>query len=325
VQVETAHAAPPGWDGLVTADERATFFHTAQWAGLTAGPRKRSEALFLFVRDGGELAGGIPAVVGRRGPFRVVSSMPHGTYGALVLRPGASPEVSSALLGVAADIARAPATAALHLVDLAGRLPGSHIGFDAHTERAHVISLDRPYEDVWASFSPSARNKVRKARRSGVTIRRAVCERDFLAYHAMLVQCSQRWRRRCTFGPDFFTRLAAAAPSRVQMWLAELDGRVIGGDLNFVMNGRIMNWGNVSRAEGRALGANSALHAFAIENGVEQSCRVYDLGSSAGIEGVDAFKAAFGTRLVAYTRFSAEKPWFRALRRAARTARESRE
>ena len=314
MQVETTHTTPPGWDELVRADVRATFFHTAAWAGLLARPGTRFEELYLFVRAGEELVGGIPAVVDRRGPFQVVSSMPHGTYGALVLRPGAPQEARNALLDACSAIARGARTAALHLVDVAGRLPQTLTGFDTHPERAHVISLERSHEDIWASFTPSVRNKIRKAEKSGVTVRRASGERDFLAYHDMLVECTRRWRRPCTFGRDFFIALAKLDPARVHVWLAEHEGRIVSGDLNFVMNGRILNWGNVSRAEGRALAANNALHAFAIEKGVEDGCLLYDLGSSAGIEGVDAFKAAFGTEPAPYVRFSAEKPWFRALR-----------
>lgn len=316
--VEATHTAPKDWDDLVRADPDATFFHTSEWARLFTTGTTRSRELYLCGHEDGELVAGIPAVVKEHGPFRVVSSMPHGTYGALVLRPEARHEVTAALLGACVALAREPRTAALHMVDVAARLRPPPAGFTVHEEPARVVSLERRYDDVWASFTPSVRNKIRKAEKAGVTIRRASGEVDFATYHDMLVECSRRWGRPCAFSRDFFLAMSRLDGSRVQMWLAEHHGRTIAGDLNFALNRRVMNWGNVSHDEGRRMAANTALHAHAIKAGIEAGFSLYDLGSSAGIGGVDAFKAAFGARVVNCERLTAEKPWFRIMRGAVR-------
>lgn len=321
MDVEVSQSAPVGWNELVAADPEATFFHMTEWARALCESGAGSEALYLVARDGGELAAGIPAVVVRRGPFRIVESMPLGTYGGLVVRPGASPEASETLLEAYAELAGGPDIAATHLMDETARVGSGLSGFETHLEQAHRIALDKGYDSVWEGFRPSARNKVRKARKAGVVVRRAVSETDFMEYHGMLVECSERWGEECAFGPAFFSTLSTFDREIVQMWLAEHEGKVIGGDLNFVLHGRIMNWGNVSRDSARALAPNNLLHAAAMEKGTEQGLRQYDLGSSAGIEGVDAFKSAFGTSLVPLRRYSSTKPWYRALRAAVRRAK----
>lgn len=319
MDLKVSKTAPDGWNDLVVSDREATFFHRAEWADLLCEAGVGSEPLYLSARDGERLVAGIPAVFARRGPVRVISSMPLGTYGGIVLAPDAPTEAAEALLAAYADVARRPDVAAAHLMDESGRVSEPPPGFSVHQEQAHRIDLVAGYETVWSGFRPSARNKVRKAEKAGVSVKRAVSESDFLTYHDMLVECSERWGVDCLFGPGFFSALSRQSRDMVQMWLAEHEGEIIGGDLNFVLHGRIMNWGNVSRHSARALAPNNLLHAAAMDEGAARGLFLYDLGSSAGIEGVDAFKSAFGTTLVPLARYSAEKPWFRALRTVART------
>ncbi|MFH1502993.1 MAG: GNAT family N-acetyltransferase [Candidatus Eisenbacteria bacterium] len=313
--VEAAQTAPRGWNDLVGSDPETTFFHRTEWAELLIEAGLGAAGLYLYVVEGGELSVGIPSVVVRRGPFRVVASMPFGTYGGLVLRDGRESAAAASVVDAYAALAGRPGVAAAHIMDESGRLPEPPPGFERHTEQAHRIALDGGYDEVWSGFRPSARNKVRKAEKAGVSVRRAASERDFLEYHDMLLECSERWGETCAFGRGFFVSLSRLDRDVVQMWLAEQDGEVIGGDLNFVLHGRVMNWGNVSRSSARALAPNNLLHAHAMRAGAASGCTVYDLGSSAGIEGVDAFKSAFGTTVVPIERLSHTKPWYRAAAR----------
>jgi CelD/BcsL family acetyltransferase involved in cellulose biosynthesis len=317
VRVEHVREIDRGeWNALVEADPSATFFARAEWADLTseaAGGRP----FFLLVRDAGGIAAGIPAVETRRAGFRIVESLPHGTYGGVVAAPGCPPEARRALLDRYRAIARSPSVAAVHLMDLRG-IEGGLSGFESRDEGAQIVRLDRSFDEIWEGFKPSARNKIRKARKAGVTVRRGATEADFLAYHSMLEESSERWGVPCAFPLSFFERLWGLPGGGVELWVAELDGEVIGADLNLVEHGWIMNWGNVSRLDAQRHAPNNLLHAAAIERGVEDGCRVYDLGSSAGISGVEAFKAAFGTERIPLRLFSAEKPWYRATKRAAR-------
>jgi lipid II:glycine glycyltransferase (peptidoglycan interpeptide bridge formation enzyme) len=184
------------------------------------------------------------------------------------------------------------------------------------------VRLARPAAEIQAGFRPAARNKIRKAESAGVTVRRARAESDFLEYGRILADCSRRWGGRCDFGPAFFRELALLDPDVVQMWLAEHEGRIIGGDLNFVLHGMIVNWGNVSIESAKQLAPSNLLHATAMEEGRRVGLALMNLGASAGNEGVDAFKASFGTERVPFKRYTTEKPWYRAAKRLLRRGRK---
>jgi len=318
VRFEQAREVDPAeWNALVAGDPGATFFARTEWVELASGVSPRSDPVYLTARDGGRLVAGLPAVQKRRLGFSTIESLPFGTYGGVVSAPGCPPEAAAGLLRRFGRIARSPVVAAAHLMDLRGA--ACDLGrFRARDEGAQIVRLDRPFEEIWNGFKPSARNKIRKARKAGVGVRRAAQADDFRAYHSMLVELSERWGDPCPFDVGFFLALSELDPSHVQMWVAELDGAIIGADLNFVQNGWIMNWGNVSRHEARRHAPNNVLHSAAIERGIEDGHRVYDLGSSAGIPGVEAFKSAFGTERIALRLLSAEKAWYRCARRVAR-------
>ena len=321
MRVEHAREIDPAeWNALVGSDPAATFFARSEWVQLIASAAPGSSPLYLTARDGGTLVAGLPAVGRSRLGLTVIESLPFGTYGGLVSAPGCPAEAGEGLLELYGRMARRPRVAAAHLMDLRG-IERDLTGFRVRDEGAQIVRLDRTFEEIWSGFKPSARNKIRKARKAGVRVRRASTEADFAAYHSMLEELSGRWRDPCAFDRDFFLKLSRLPGENVQMWLAELDGEILGGDLDFVQNGWIINWGNVSRHAALGYAPNNLLHAEAIERGIEEGCRVYDLGSSAGIRGVEAFKAAFGTERIPLRLLSAEKPWYRAARRVGRALR----
>jgi hypothetical protein len=231
----------------------------------------------------------------------------------------ATADATEALFGAFGGLVRAPAVAAAQVVDRQGRISESDLpGFARIEYPVQAIALDAPYDELLARFRPSARNKIRKAEKAGVTVRPASGEGDFLAYFEILERCQLDWNVRQAPGRRFFVELAKLDPDHVQMFLAERDGAVMAGDLNLVMNGSIMNWGNVSTEEAKSIGCSNLLHAAAIRKGVESGCHTYDLGGSAGIEGVRAFKASFGAKDVLIARYLFEKRWYRLARRVVR-------
>ena len=315
-------AASEEWDRLIAEDPRATFFHTRHWARLLGSALAGMGAGFLVARSDGAAVAGMPFARVRRAGVTVLASMPFGTFGGPVLGRGAPPGAASALVGAFARLAAAPLVGAAHLVDFAGRVHEPPPGFAAVVEEAQVVRLARPPEAIRASYKPSARNKIRRAQAAGVAVRRASSEGDFAEYGDMLAECCRRWGTRCDFGPAFFRELSRVDPAMAQMWLAEHEGRIVAGDLNFALHDMVVNWGNVSRDSARALAPNNLLHDTAIEEGHRAGLALMNLGASAGIEGVDAFKASFGAERVQFRRFALAKPWYRALRRAARRGGE---
>lgn len=306
------------WDRIVTEDESVSFFHTAEWSDVLTSTLPGFEPAHLTARMDGRLVAGVPVLRRSRLSATTLESMAFGTFGGPVVAAQAPRGAASELLTEFAALSASPRVGFAQVVDRAGRVEAGDLpGFERVEDSVQVVRLDRPYEELESGFKPSSRNKKRKALKAGVAVRRATTEDDFLAYHAVLEECSADWDVRVKLSPDFFAALSRLDPDRVQMWLAVHDGDVIGGDLNFALHGVVMNWGNVSRPRAKSLAPNNLLHANAIERGVADGQSVYDLGSSAGIEGVRAFKASFGTEDVPVVRYVRQKSWYRAARKLA--------
>ena len=314
----SADVNPEEWSRLVAEDGAATFFQTPEWSDVLISTLPGFESSHAAARDGDRLVAVMPVLARSRLRATTLESMAFGTFGGPVLSAAATADTAGLLFAAFAHAAASMRVGLAQIVDRSGRIRESHLpGFRRIDDTVQVVSLDGSYEELEKRFKPSARNKVRKAVKAGVTVRRAESESDFLAYHAVLEECSREWAIRPRPGPDFFSALSALDRGVVQMWLAVHDGTVLAGDLNFALHGTVMNWGNVSTDAAKSLAPNILLHANAIEQGVRDGHRAYDLGSSGGIEGVRAFKSSFGTADVPVRRFVLEKSWYRGLKKVA--------
>ena len=316
----TSEVDPAEWRRLTADDRRSTFFHSLEWGRLLARTVRGFGMRYVVARLDGRLVAGMPLMLHSRGPFAVLESMPFGTYGGPLACSVAPGDAHRELLGHAARLFRSPRVAALHVHGLPTSTvcPGP---FRALVEPAQVLRLSRPFDQILAGFKPSARNKIRKAEKAGVTVRIASSESDFVAYHGMLTECSRRWGTPVDLSRGFFVELASLGQETVQMWIAEHESQIVAGDLNFVYRDTIMNWGNVSRPQARPLAPNNLLHTAAIRWAVEHGITVYNLGSSRGLPGVGSFKASFGADTVDLVRLSLEKAWYRVVKTRGRRER----
>ena len=308
---------PQEWSRLVAEDEAATFFHTSQWSDVLTSTLPGFETAHVTAREDGRLVSLMPVLSRPRLGATTLESMAFGTFGGPVLGADAPADAAGALLAEFAGAAASLRVGLAQVVDRSGRMRESHLpGFRRIEDTLQVVSLDASYEQLETRFKPSARNKVRKATKAGVIVRRAESEADFLAYHAVLDECSREWTIRPRPGREFFSALSELDRNVVQMWLAVHEGDVVAGDLNFALHGTVLNWGNVSTDAAKLLAPNNLLHANAIEQGVRDGHHTYDLGTSAGMEGVRAFKSSFGTADVPLRRFVLEKAWYRGVKKA---------
>jgi CelD/BcsL family acetyltransferase involved in cellulose biosynthesis len=314
----SATLCPGEWSRLVTEDEAATFFQTPEWSDVLTSTVPGFRAEHIAASAGGKPVAIVPVLGRPMFGTSTVESMAYGTFGGPVLGASAPGGTASALLAEFVRRAKSPRVRFAQLSDRSGRVGGDDLpGFVRNDDTLQVVRLDAEYDELLSRFKPSARNKIRKATKAGVTVRRAESEGDFLAYHAILEECSRDWQIRPRPGSEFFSALSMLDPAMVQMWLAVCDGDVIAGDLNFVSHGSIMNWGNVSTDGAKSLAPNNLLHAKGIEQGVLDGHHTYDLGSSRGLPGVRRFKESFGTVDVPIGRFVMDAVWYRAARRLA--------
>ncbi|MBD3367955.1 MAG: GNAT family N-acetyltransferase [Candidatus Eisenbacteria bacterium] len=306
---------------LLAEDPEATFFHTPTWSGFLEETFDDHRTRVLVAVEDGEDVAFLPYIERARLGLRLLESMPFGTYGGPVVGRDAPRGTAAALVEAFASLARSPGVAMAQMVDVSGRTAGEAPGLVRETGTMQVVDLTEGYEAALARFRPSARNKLRKASKAGVTVRRASGRDDFLAYHGLLAESARRWGAEAPHDDAFFERLADVDDEGVQMWLAEHEGRVIGGDLNFAYGRMIMNWGNASSDAGRKHASNNMLHAHAMRVGAEAGFEVFNMGASRDLPGVRAFKASLGASDVEYMVLRATSPLYRAAQWAARVRR----
>jgi len=300
-------------DGIETLSEvpQASFFHGAVWgrAVQRALPRHAPFVLAMRAADGALQGACAFAAVRRCGVLRLYAG-PLGTYGGIVATTAAA---EAGLADALAALPRRRRLALVRVHDFAGgtaarlgALPRWHTA----PESCQVLDLPGdPQELFQHAFTAQNRNKIRKAERAGLTVRRSADAAALTAYAALYRAALPRWQVRRALPAALFAALAGGAG--VDVWLAERTGEPVAALLNLRGGGQIMNWGNVSRPEAWHDAPNNLLHWRAIEAACRDASgpRLYNFGSSAGLPGVQAFKAAFGTRVHSYRRLEYRAAW----------------
>jgi len=272
--------------------------------------------------QGHRLAAGLPVMRYTKRGFSALLSMPFGTYGGPLVGDTASLAAGGLLSARFFDEARRSRVAYAELVDLPSQItPMSSKDIRQVEDETRVLNLDGGFDELHRGFKPSNRNKIRKAQKSGVVVRRGRRRDDYLRYHTLLLDCSKNWGGRVRFGKRFFEVLSAIDDGSVQLWLAEYNGDVVAGLLNFMHGNNVMNWGAVMLHSARSLSPMNLLHAEAIRDAVNRGLTIYNFGSSAGFKGVDQFKMTFGTRRVQYRHHVMQKRWFSILKRWSKRRR----
>jgi CelD/BcsL family acetyltransferase involved in cellulose biosynthesis len=282
--------ADPRWADFVARQPSATPFHHPNWARLIAdcyGFRAFAAAISDAT---GEIRAGLPVVEVRhlRGEPKWVS-LPFTDY-CPPLVP--APQEETDLLGA---VRRAGKAAGIRTVEVRAPLEGaSPVSRGA---LRHVIALDGDPAAVQARFRRSVRKNIRRAGRSGVTIRQAERPEDLVDTFYRL---HLRTRRR--FGvpiqPRRFFRMLWESMIRTglgSVFIAEASGRPVAAEVFLDWNGTAISKYSASDERAWSLRANSLITWHLIKTSCEQGSRWFDFGrTDAGNEGLRAFKQSWG-------------------------------
>lgn len=276
------------------------MFHTAAWARLWTAEWRDARWAAAVVEEGTGYAGGIPAIVRRRGPVQVVYSMPYATYGGPIVRDG-HPEpgrVRRELLEAWAAEARRLLTLRAELAWYQGcrdEVPGTLGVAEGFT---HVLSLPRDLDALWAGFAPSTRRLVRQADESGLTIRAIEQEEEVRLFYGLAVETVRRrggTPKPATLFTRIFRDLVPAGLARYH--LVRHGDEVIAGSLHFFYQGVATSWLPVSRESCWHLRPNNFLIARVLKSLAEAGYLEYNFGASPpDAEGLVRFKEGWGAR-----------------------------
>lgn len=290
------------WRDLARADASATFFQTPEWHALAlrelARAGKRAEtAPILFEWEGGRAALPLLRVPGA---LHAWHKSPFGTYTGL-LASGPIPEqimteITSHVRGLNVELFASPHAA--HPLVLKGARPDA------------TYLIDLPSVDAGAPEKSWAKNQqrhYRNAAKAGLSVRAGRGAADWDGYYAVYEKTLERWggKARSRYTREFFAELEAAlgGGEAMRLWVAEKDGRIVGGDVCFYHNRHAVQWHGVVDAEFFKAGATQILLHAIVADAARRGFAVYDMNPSGGLAAVESFKKDFGSRRLEFATY----------------------
>lgn len=304
------------WNRFVAAHPRGDLLQSTAWGALKA--RGGWQASVLVLEDGGGIRAGM-LLLRRALPLgRSLVYAPRGP-----VWPDEDLDALAALLRGARDHARrlggimlkvdppvedvAPAAT---LERLGFRAVGGDAGL-AGTQPRCVMQLDlqRPIDDVLASFHAKWRYNIRLAAKRGVSVRQSDDRGDLDAFYPLLLETAKR-DGFLVRGKGYFEAMWDELVPRgwMRLFLGEVEGRPVCGALTFLFGDKAWYTYGASANIHREKMPNHAMQWEMIRWAHDKGCRWYDFrGVSCSPDdpddptaGLNRFKRGFNPRFVRY-------------------------
>ena len=282
----TTDVSASEWDDFVTSHPDASAYHDWAWRDIIEQAFGH-ETLYLAARRDGRLCGVLPLVVFDSWLFgRFLVSLPFVNYGGTLAD---SPDTGSALVDRAARFAEAEFAAYVELRHRGRRFPS----LPARTHKvAMTRSLPDSRESAWLGLDRKARNQIREAERSGLTVERGGRERLHQFYavfaHNMRDLGTPVYSRR------FFDAILSRLPDRASCVIVSLEGTPVAAAVTLRHRDTVeVPWASALK-QARATCPNHLLYWTIISDAIAAGVRRLDFGRSSPDSGTYRFKQQWG-------------------------------
>ena len=262
------------WKHVADSCGYATFFHTPEWFRLFAGEFQDLAIETRKMKFSGGNVAILPVLTRPVSRFEKQYIMgPGGVYGGWISAAPLSREQRQQLLEYIDKRFK-------HLVWRLNPLQGDPgpVSGTIREDYTQAVSLRGTMARIEKGFSSANLRAIKKARREGVTIRPASTAEDWRGYY----DC-------------YLDSLRLSCP-QITLWLAEWDGKIIGGALVFYHKWHAVYWHGAALEEYLPMRPANLLHRDIIADALLRKFRWYDFNPSGGHEGVVQFKQQFGCR-----------------------------
>jgi CelD/BcsL family acetyltransferase involved in cellulose biosynthesis len=173
----------------------------------------------------------------------------------------------------------------------------------------YVVDISRGWEaHLRAGVAGDVRYHLRRAERRGVCVEVDTTDRLIPVFHGLYRAWVDRWaaqsdlprpvaRYRALREEPYakFATVAAALGARCRTFIAWHDGVPVAGCITLVHGDHAIGWRSYSIKELAApVSANTLVQARAIADAAAYGCRVFDLGQTGGVPGLEAYKRSLG-------------------------------
>jgi FemAB-related protein (PEP-CTERM system-associated) len=282
------------WDSFVHAQPGACGYH--EWAWRSVFERAFGhECLYLIARRGPAGPSGSAAPVGilplveiRSWLFgRTMTSLPFVNFGGVLAESDA---VARALVDHAAQLAGSRGCRHVELRHVDRR-------FADFPCKQHKVTMRLPLAaGMWDRIDRKARNQVRKAEKSGLTVARGGVE--LLPEFYRVFARNMRDLGTPVYAQKFFDAVLKAFPDRTNLIVVRLKDSPVAAGLTYRTGHTVeIPWASSIR-DFNTLCPNHLLYWHAIEAAVADGCGVFDFGRSTPGEGTFKFKEQWGAEPV---------------------------
>ncbi len=233
------------WNSFVLSSNNGTLFALQDF--FDYHPRERFRHRHLLFYNRGRLVALFPCAAVERDGENVLISHPGASFGGFVLRKRTGTAEAIELVGRLIDFCRSEGFSTVEITRppwVYYEFPEDHIDFALfnagafHKKRELTAVLPifpNPDENI-ALFRPTARTSMRKAQRSGVTIKESD---DIGTFYKILEQnLSMRHGVRPTHTIEELTLLKKLLPDKVKLFAAFSGDMMIAGTVIFICNER---------------------------------------------------------------------------------------
>ena len=308
------------WDAVFASVVVPAVNQTWEW-GEAMRTIKGVQPIRLLATCDGKPSGVLQAFEWKIGPLSMaISSGESGDGGGPVVSgdvpAGKRKDIAVKLLEVLADEAKKRSTLKFTVYgspEFGANLPA--IGkLNIATKCTPVIELlSDPEQMLNEKVDQKARNQITKSEKNGVTVREG--SRDELAaYRSIQHGLTEKKRLERTHLNSLSSLQhlwdALASKGMIKLWLAEKDGRVIGGALILYAGKGLLYRSGVLTEEGRDCYAGNALQWQIIADAIRRGYRTYNMcggttNESDSLYGITKFKMSFGGEMREFRRYSA--------------------
>lgn len=278
------------WDAFVNQHAAATVYHLSGWAGVIGRVFGYRTVRLAAVADDG-IAGILPLTFFATPLFgRFAVSIPFVNYGGIAAQSDSAAEV---LLAAAVAEAQRSRSAYLELRHVGQRFP--HLPSQSR-KVAMVLPLEQTPDAQFAAIDRKLRNQVRKAEKSGLTVRAGGVELAG-AFHQVLAE-NMRDLGSPVHGRRFFEEILTTFPDRSRIFSVWLGQQPVAASFVLWHRRRLeVPWASSLRRF-NPLCPNILLYWEMLRFGVEQGFDSFDFGRSTPYEGTYQFKEQWGAQPV---------------------------
>ena len=283
------------WDAFVRSQPDATGYHEWAWRGVFE--RAFGHQCFYVVArrapggpagpDGPDgIVGVLPLVEIRSWLFgRTLTSLPFVNFGGIL---AISDAVARALLQEAARLAKLYGSRHVELRHVTRRF--ADLPCKQHKVTMRLALRPGP----WDLLDRKARNQVRKAEKSDLTVARGGSE--LLPDFYRVFSRNMRDLGTPVYARELFAEVLAAFPDRTRLIVVRLKDQPVAAGFTFRTRNMIeIPWASSIR-DFNNLCPNHLLYWHAIETATAEGCEVFDFGRSTPGEGTFKFKEQWGAQ-----------------------------